>query len=284
MQSRKSANIIGHRDVYSVSLLWKTFLLSLMLLCSPIMASGCASQQTTTLVVYAASSLTEAFTAIGAEFEARHADVRVIFNFAGSQALSTQIEHGAVADAFASADTLHMDRLQEMNLLAEEPVVFAQNRLIVVLPAANPAGLTSLRDLARPGVRIVIAQQNVPVGRYTRQVLANLSKDATYGSSFQAAVLANVRSEELNVRQVFAKVVLGEADAAFVYASDVGASTANVVTIEIPEQSNVAAAYPIALLAASKEKALARSFIVFVRSPVAQEILQQAGLQAVAAP
>ena len=103
--------------MYSVSLLWKTFLLSLMLFCSPIMASGCASQQTTTLVVYAASSLTEAFTAIGAEFEARHADVRVIFNFAGSQALSTQIEHGAVADAFASADTLHMDRLQEMKLL-----------------------------------------------------------------------------------------------------------------------------------------------------------------------
>ena len=121
MQSRKSANIIGHRDVYSVSLLWKTFLLSLMLLCSPIMASGCASQQTTTLVVYAASSLTEAFTAIGAEFEAHHADVRVIFNFAGSQALSTQIEHGAVADAFASADTLHMDRLQEMNLWLKSP-------------------------------------------------------------------------------------------------------------------------------------------------------------------
>ena len=103
------------------------------------------------------------------------------------------------------------------------------------------------------------------MGRYTRQVLANLSTDATYGSSFQAAVLANVRSEELNVRQVFAKVVLGEADAAFVYASDVGTSTADVVTIEIPEQSNVAAAYPIALLAASKEKALARSFITFVR-------------------
>ena len=281
MQSQKSANIIGHRDVYSVSQLWKACLLSLMLLCSPIMASGCASQQTTTLVVYAASSLTEAFTAIGAEFEARHADVRVIFNFAGSQTLSTQIEHGAAADVFASADTVHMGRLQEMGLLAEAPVILAENRLIVALAKANPAGLASLRDLARPGVRIIMAQENVPVGRYTRQVLANLSADAAYGNAFQEAVLANVRSEELNVRQVFAKVVLGEADAGFVYVSDVAASNAKVETLEIPDHTNVKVEYPLALLAASDERALARRFIEFVRSPMAQEILRQAGLQTV---
>ena len=165
-------------------------------------------------------------------------------------------------------------------LLAEDPVPFAENRLVVALPAANPAKLRSVRDLARPGVRIVLAQENVPVGRYTRQALANLSADTAYGSAFQEAVLANVRSEELNVRQVLAKVVLGEADAGFVYVSDVAASTANIVTLEIPDFANVEAVYPIALLTASNEKELAKRFIDFVRSPVAQDILQQAGLQA----
>ncbi|MYB76830.1 MAG: molybdate ABC transporter substrate-binding protein [Chloroflexi bacterium] len=260
--------------------MWQACLALWLLLCAPVLAVGCASQQGATLIVYAASSLTEAFTAIGTEFEARHADVQVVFNFAGSQALSTQLEHGAVADVFASADTVHMDRLQEEGLLAEDPVPFAENRLVVALPAANPGKVGNLRDLARPGVRIVIAQENVPVGRYTRQALASLSADAAFGSAFQEAVRANVRSEELNVRQVLAKVVLGEADAGFVYVSDVAVSTANIVALEIPGFANVEAVYPIALLTASNEKELAKRFIDFVRSPVAQEILQQAGLQA----
>ena len=253
-----------------------------LLLCLPVMAAGCGARQSRTLVVYAASSLTAAFTAIGAEFEARHAGARVVFNFAGSQALRTQIEHGAVADVFAAADTVHTDRLRELNLLAAEPVIFAENSLIVALPAENPAGLRGLRDLARPGVRIVVAQEHVPAGRYTRQALAKLSGEAAYGSAYGEFVRANVRSEELNVRQVFAKVALGEADAGFVYVSDVATATVTVATLEIPARYNVTAAYPIALLAASREEALARRFIRFVQSPAAQDILRQAGLQAVA--
>ena len=264
--------------------LWQILLSLSLLLSPPALAAGCASKQTTTLVVYAASSLTAAFTAIGAEFEAGHPDVKVAFNFAGSQTLSTQIEHGAAADVYASADSVHMDRLQEMGLLAEDPVIIAENSLIVAVSEANPAELASLRDLARPGVRIIMAQENVPAGRYTRQVLANLSAEAAYGSAFQEAVLANVRSEELNVRQVLAKVVLGEADAGFVYASDVSALTANVVILKIPDHTNVKAVYPIAPLAASDQKALARRFIEFARSPLAQDILRQAGLQPVATP
>lgn len=276
-----SAGLPG--DVLSLACAWRqTGVLLCLLLCTPALAVGCASAPAT-LVVYAASSLTEAFTAIGAAFEERHAGVRVVFNFAGSQALSTQLEHGAVADVFAAADTVHMERLREKGLLAADPVVFAENRLVVAVPAANPAELRDLRDLARPGVRIIMGQENVPVGRYTRQALANLSADAAYGSAYREAVLANVRSEELNVRQVLAKVALGEADAGFVYVSDVVGSTAKVVTLAIPDSANVRAAYPLALLASSKEQALAKRFIAFVRTPVAQDILQESGLQAVAA-
>ncbi len=264
--------------------LWEACLLIGLLCGTPVLAVGCGSSQATTLVVYAASSLTEAFTAIGAAFEERHAGVRVVFNFAGSQALSTQIEHGAAADLFAAADTIHVDRLREMNLLADDPVIFAENRLIVALPAANPADVRTLRDLARPGVRIVIGQENVPVGRYTRRMLANLSAEAAYGSAFGAAVRANVRSEELNVRQVLAKVALGEADAGIVYVSDAAAGTAEIATLEIPAHANVKAEYPIALLAASKQEALARRFIAFVQSPAAQAIVRQTGLQAAGTP
>lgn len=258
--------------------LWQVVLSLCLLLGASVLAVGCASGPRM-LVVYAASSLTEAFTDIGAEFEARQTDTRVVFNFAGSQALSTQIEHGAVADVFASADTVHMDRLREKGLLGGDPIPFAENRLIVALPAANPGKIGDVRDLARPGLAIVIAQENVPVGRYTRQVLVKLSTDAAYGSAFRDAVRANVRSEELNVRQVLAKVVLGEADAGFVYVSDIAASSATVRTLEIPEHANVMAEYPIALLASAKEEALARRFIEFLRTEIAQDILRQAGLQ-----
>ena len=255
-----------------------------LLLYVSLLASGCASQQDTTLVVYAASSLTEAFTAIGEEFETRNADVRVVFNFAGSQTLSTQIEHGAVADIFASADVVHMERLQKENLVAEAPIIFAQNRLIVVLPAANPAGLHNLRDLARPGVRIVIAQENVPVGRYTQQMLANLSAGTPHTATLlRMPYWQTCGRMELNVRQVFAKVALGEADAGVVYVSDVAAAPAAVVTLEIPAHANVIAEYPIVLLATGKEQELARRFLAFALSPAAQEILERAGLQAVAA-
>ncbi len=278
MHDRQSVSTSLRGDALSAIPLWQTCLMLWLLLCAPVLAAGCASGRTT-LVVYAASSLTEAFTAIGTEFEARHADVQVVFNFAGSQALATQIEHGAVADVFASADAVHMDRLQEKGLLAEAPIPFAENRLVVAVPAANPAELRTVRDLARPGLAIVIAQENVPAGRYTRQVLANLSEEAAFGSAFREAVLANVRSEELNVRQVFAKVALGEADAGFVYVSDVDPSSATVKTLEIPEFAGVTAEYPIALLASAKEEALARRFIEFLRSEVARDILRQAGLQ-----
>ena len=275
---------MASNDVGAGRARWRRCALAVLLACAVVTASGCASRQSATLVVYAASSLTVAFTAIGAEFERGNSGVRVTFNFAGSQALSTQIEHGAAADVFAAADAAYLERLRAQGLLAGEPVTFARNRLAVAVPAANPANLTGLRDLARPGVRIVMGQENVPVGRYTRQVLAALSADPAYGSGFRQAVLANVRSEELNVRQVIAKVVLGEADAGFVYASDVATATAEMRTLPIPARANVDARYPIVPLAAAKDDELARRFIAFVQSPAAQEILRRAGLQTVATP
>lgn len=273
----------GRAGVHAAFCHWRAAFALAAAFCMLTMAAGCAAQRTPTLTVYAASSLTEAFTAIGREFEARNGEVRVEFNFAGSQALRTQIEHGAAADLFASADVLHVEKLQEQQLVADEPMIFARNFVVVALPAANPAGLTRLQDLAQPGVRLVVAQEHVPVGRYTRQVLANLSAEDAFGAEFGVAVLANVKSEELNVRQVVAKVVLGEVDAGFVYLSDVAALTGEVATLEIPARANVRAAYPIVLLGSAREAALARRFVAFLRSPIAQDILRQAGLQPVAA-
>ena len=185
LRDRQSVNTRRRCADFVALPLLRSVLALFLLLCAPVLAAGCSSRPAATLTVYAASSLTEAFTHIGRVFEAEHAGVRVVFNFAGSQALSTQIEHGAAADLFAAADTVHVDRLQKLELLAEDPAIIARNRLIVALPQANPASLGSLRDLARPGLRIVIAQENVPVGRYTRQVLANLSSDAAYGSALR---------------------------------------------------------------------------------------------------
>jgi molybdate transport system substrate-binding protein len=228
-----------------------------------------------TLTVLAASSLTEAFTEIGHDFEAAHPGVRVGLNFAGSQSLRTQIELGAVADIFASASPEEMDALINEGLVpAETARIFLTNRLLVILPAANPARIQSLADLANPGLKLILASEEVPAGRYTRQVLQNLG--ALYGAEYGTKVLANVVSNEDNVRQVVTKVQLGEADAGFVYSSDAEA-VPGLKSIEIPSANNVIAHYFIAPLASSPQPELAAEFIAYVLSPLGQATLLKWG-------
>jgi molybdate transport system substrate-binding protein len=233
--------------------------------------------QTHTLTVFAAASLTDAFQEIGKAFEAANPGVKVNFSFAGSQVLRTQLEQGAVADIFASADHKNMDILFKDNLIASNPYRdFASNRLVVILPSDNPAGVKTLEDLARSNLKLVLADPSVPAGNYARQVLSNISTDPAYGVGFSSAVLANVVSNETDVRQVVTKVELGEADAGIVYVSDVFASP-ELITIPIPDKVNIIAQYPIAILATSPDPNLAVGFISFVLSPDGQAILENWG-------
>lgn len=244
-----------------------------------LIVTGCSGAdsgpETRTLNVFAASSLTEAFTEIGKDFEAANPNVTVTLNFAGSQTLKTQIEEGAPADVFASANKPEMESLIASGFVATDAAqFFLLNRLIVILPSENHIGLEKLQDLARPGVKLVLAAEEVPVGRYTRQSLDLMTGE--FGMDFKDRVLANVVSNEDNVRQVVAKVQLGEADAGIVYTSDAVAAP-DLKKIEIPAGLNVSAEYPIALLSQSPHRELGAAFIDYVLSVEGQAVLQKWG-------
>lgn len=234
-----------------------------------------ASSESRTLTIYAAASLTDAFTEIGQSFEASHSGARVVFNFGGSQNLRTQIEQGAPADVFASANQEEMDALMTGSLVeTSAPKIFLRNQLVVILPKNNPAGIVSLEDLSKPGLKLVLAAEEVPAGRYARQILENLN--GLFGADYQDKVLANVVSNEDNIRQAVTKVQLGEADASIVYISD-AVAVPELQRIEIPTEVNVIAEYLIAPLAESVLSELANSFIDYVLSPNGQAILEKWG-------
>ncbi len=225
-----------------------------------------------TLTVYAAASLAGAFQEIGNDFEAANPGVNVIFSFAGSQILQTQLEQGAIADVFASADHKNMDLLVTDHLIVPNSYQdFAMNKLIVILPAANPGNVQKIEDLAKPNLKLILADSSVPAGNYARQFLTKMSSNPTYGSDFSERVLANVVSNETDVKQVVAKVELGEADAGIAYVSDTVA-TPNLMTISIPDEYNVIAKYPIAVLTNSPDSKLAEAFISYILSPAGQSI------------
>jgi molybdate transport system substrate-binding protein len=228
-----------------------------------------------TLTVFAAASLTGAFGEIARNFEAAHPGVTLVFSFGSSQTLRAQIENGAQADVFASANTKEMDTLvTDGDVAADGPRIFVTNQLVVILPAKNPAGLTTLADLTKPGLKIVLAAREVPAGNYSLQVLDKL--DAALGAGFKDKVLANVVSHELDVKQVVAKVELGEADAGMAYASDTVAAP-DLKKIDIPAENNVIAKYPLAVLTHSRNQDLAQAFAAYVLSAEGQSILQKWG-------
>ena len=202
---------------------------------------------------------------MGKAFEAANPGVTVKFSFAGSQVLVTQIEQGAPADVFASADHKNMDALVTANLVASGYKDFATNLLQVILPPGNPANVQTLQDLAKPGLKLVLEDPSVPAGNYTREILTNMSKDPTYGTDFSTKVLANVVSNETDVKQVVAKVDQGEGDAGIVYVTDALAAP-DLKTISIPANYNVIAQYPIAALEKASNPDLASAFVAYVLS------------------
>jgi molybdate transport system substrate-binding protein len=271
----------GKRVRHLVSI---SFLFALLLSgCAPARLASPATQAhptppaSRTLTVFAAASLSGAFGDIGKAFEAKNSGVTVTLNFAGSQALRTQIEQGASADIFAAADHKNMDMMVGEKLIVGGTYEdFASNRLVVILPPKNTANIRSLVDLARPGIKLDLADTSVPVGSYARQVLANLSKDPAYGSDYSAKVLVNVVSNETDVKQVVSKVDLGEADAGIVYVTDARAAS-DLKTIIIPDNDNVIARYPIAVIAGSPNAGLADQFIAYVLSADGQTALRKWG-------
>jgi molybdate transport system substrate-binding protein len=222
-------------------------------------------------MVFAASSLKPAFDKIGQTLE----NVDVTFTYAGTQTLTSQLQQGAPADVFASADTAHMATIDQWapggpakGLLFEPSEIFAHNRLEIAVSRGNPKGIHTLADLGRSGLVVVLADPSVPAGKYAQHALAN------------AKVTVHPASLEQQVTGVLTKVALGEADAGIVYVSDV-VSSGQVDGVPIPDEQNVIAAYPVGILQAAQNKAGAIHFINLLLSPEGQAILKAAGFEGV---
>jgi molybdate transport system substrate-binding protein len=227
--------------------------------------SATATSLSGSLSVYAAASLTDSFKAIGRAFQAAHPGVTVQFNFAGTPTLVTQVEQGAQADVFASADTTNMDKLKADGFTAGTPQVFAHNQLEIVVAPGNPRGIARLADLAKPGVIFISEAATVPAGKYSLQALA------------RAGVAVTPKSLETDVKSVVSKVELGEADAGIVYTTDVKAAGSKVQGVPIPASDNVVATYPMAAVKGTKSSDLANAFIAFVLSSAGQSTLGSFG-------
>ncbi|MFZ1020183.1 MAG: molybdate ABC transporter substrate-binding protein [Halobacteriota archaeon] len=243
---------------------------------------GCTTTQntqSTKLTVFAPGSLTDAFNQTAQAFEANNSGVTVAVNYAASNVQALQIEQGAYADVFASADLMHMKSMQDAGLMNNSSItIFAENHLAIIVPTGNPANITSLSGLAKPGVKLDIANSSTPCGNYTLQMLALASNNTTYGSGFAKSFMANVVSEEAMVNSVVAKVALGEADAGVVTKADVPAAyQSKVQVITVPNSVNVLAKYPIGVVSGSQNAQLAQSFINYVTSPDGQAILLKYG-------
>ena len=251
---------------------------------APVLGAGEAGGKTT-LHVFAAASLSDAFAEIGHQLEQQRSGLSVRFSLAGSQQLAAQLEQGAVADLFASADERWMGYVSARGLLAGDPVLFARNRLVVIVPKTNPARIQKLQDLARSGIKLVLGADAVPVGRYSRVALRNLAKTQGFAPDFATRTLQNVVSEEENVKGVVGKVQLGEADAGMVYRSDVTPALARYIRVlELPEAANVIASYPLARVKDGASPEVAKAFVDLVLSADGQRILERHGLMPIGAP
>lgn len=240
--------------------------LVLLAMALPLLAAcGSDDDSSTTLTVYAAASLTGSFEEIAEEFEAEHDGVDVRLSFGGSSDLVTQIQGGAPADVFASADSANMVKLVDDDLTGADPQVFATNTLEIAVPPGNPAGIASFQDLAEPGLNLVVCAPEVPCGAASQQVAEN------------AGVTLSPVSEEQSVTDVLAKVTSGEADVGLVYVTDVQAAGDDVEGITFPESDSVVNAYPIAPVEDSDEADLAQEFVEFVLGSRSQGVLADFG-------
>ena len=217
------------------------------------------------VTVFAGSSLVGAFARIGDEMEKKNPDAHFTFNFGSSSTLATQITNGAPADVFASADEANMQKIVDADLTEGSAQIFASNRLEIAVAAGNPKKIGGLADLARPDVILVLAAPTVPAGKYALDALA------------KAGVDAKPASQEVDVRAVLNKVALGEADAGIIYVTDVKSAAGRVTGVDIPEQHQVVARYPVAVVKDSRNAPLAHRFVDYLVSPAGQSVLAEFG-------
>lgn len=244
------------------------------LVLSMISAQG---QQERTLTIYAATSLTDAFERLASEFLGSYPDSEFVLNFASSSKLAAQLLAGAPADIFASANSSQMELVVADGRISEDAVQsFATNRLVLIVPVDNPAEIAGIEDLGRKSLLLVLAVTGTPIRDYTDAMLD--SHNSVYGDDFSERVLDNLVSEESNVRQVVARIALGEADAGIVYQTDVTDEVrGDVITIPIEDRHNQMATYPIATLDDAALPEFSETFIAFVRSEAGQSILRELG-------
>ena len=245
-----------------------------------------AAPPPTTLTVFAASSLQEPFEELAQRFETAHPGVRVRLNLAGTPQMAAQLAQGADADVFASADEHWMLDVQGQGRVNGTPEVFARNTLVLLVPRRNPARIRDARDLARRGVKVAVALEQVPVGRYTQETLRRLAARPDFPADYLRRVRANVVTEEENVKAVVAKVRLGEVDAGFAYRTDAVARYARTLTvlpIPLPDTAQVVARYPIAVVRTSRAAALAQAFVDLVVGNEGQTVLMSHGFRPAAA-
>ncbi|MDQ4126567.1 MAG: molybdate ABC transporter substrate-binding protein [Actinomycetota bacterium] len=234
--------------------------------------------QERTLTVLAASSLTDAFGELAKTFEERNPGTEVRASFESSSTLLTQIQQGAPADVFASASEEEMEAAVRDGLIQGEPRVFVKNREVVMVPEDNPASIERFRDVAKPGVRLVLAEEGVPAADYALEILGKA--DEEYGSGIKAGVLSNVVSREADVRASVNRVVVGDADATFGYASDYTPDIrGRAKVVPIPEDLNIIATYPIAALKGAQDPDLAREWVELVTSEEGQRVLEKWGFE-----
>jgi molybdate transport system substrate-binding protein len=230
------------------------------------------------LTVLAASSLTDAFGELAKIFEKQNPGTEVRTSFGSSSDMLAQIQQGAPSDVFASADEENMGTAFKDGLLAGEPEIFVKNREVVMVPKDNPANIKSLKDLAKPGVKLVLAEEEVPAAEYAREILHKTS--AEYGGDFEKDVLSNVVSREADVRASVGRVSVGDADATFGYASDYTPDIRDRVSVvTIPPNLNIVATYPVAVLKDAKSPELARKWVALVTSEEGQRVLKKWGFE-----
>jgi len=230
------------------------------------------------LTIFAAASLKTVLEEVERAYEAANPGKDLTVSTDSSAALETQIEQGAPADVFLSADTTNPQNLVDAGLAAEETIPFAGNKLTVIVPTDNPAGIQSPADLAKAGVRVIAAGDEVPITKYATQLVEKLAAESDDAAAFETAYSANVASKEDNVGQVVSKIELGEGDAAIVYVTDAAASD-EVATIEVPDALNVPATYAAVIVGASPNQDAAATFLAWLTSRDGQTILSSFGFQ-----